>query len=598
VIVPRYYQNDCVEALWSYFMTKYGNPLCALPTGTGKSVIIAMFLRAVFGQYPQTKVMVLTHVKELIKQNYEKLIQFWPGAPAGINSAGLNRRDVHDKIIFGGIGSVAKFWASFGHVDLLLIDEAHLVSPTDTTQYQKFIAGLKSINPHLKVVGFTATKWRVGSGLLTESGMFTDMAYDITGRDEFNKLISEGFIVPPVPKKTKAMLNVDGVHMQGGEFIQNELQEAVDIHEITEAALKEAIVLGEDRHHWLVFASGISHAEHISEILNDLGVPCAAVHSKMDNRNDTIAAFRSGKLRAVANTNVLTTGFDFPAIDFMPMLRPTASSVLWVQMVGRGTRPVYESGFDLTTTEGRLAAIQASQKQNCLVPDYARNTKRLGPINDPVIPNRKGKKRGDAPVKLCEKCDCYNHASARECAYCGEPFPLHIKLTSEAGSEELLAGEMPVTEDFKVDRITVAVHEKVGRPPSVRVSYYAGDLTRFDEFLLVEDNRFIAQVQRWWSARSPEPCPNKTLDFILRFETLKLPTDIRVWTNKKPYPRIMAFCFDGTGFGKRVASDSDEGPVVRTEVRPGLRTPVTAEVKAGHIQSTNVSDPYDDDIPF
>jgi hypothetical protein len=157
---------------------------------------------------------------------------------------------------------------------------------------------------------------------------------------------------------------------------------------------------------------------------------------------------------------------------------------------------------------------------------------------------------------------------------------------------------MPVTEDFKVDRITVAVHEKVGRPPSVRVSYYAGDLTRFDEFLLVEDNRFIAQVQRWWSARSPEPCPNKTLDFILRFETLKLPTDIRVWTNKKPYPRIMAFCFDGTGFGKRVASDSDEGPVVRTEVRPGLRTPVTAEVKAGHIQSTNVSDPYDDDIPF
>ena len=122
MISPRSYQVEAVSAIYTYFGNNTGNPVVAMPTGTGKSVVIAMFLESVFKYYPNQRVMILTHVKELIQQNYEKLMGLWAFAPAGVYSAGLNRRDVHAPITFAGIGSVAKKWAMFGSVDLVIID--------------------------------------------------------------------------------------------------------------------------------------------------------------------------------------------------------------------------------------------------------------------------------------------------------------------------------------------------------------------------------------------------------------------------------------------------------------------------------------------
>ena len=147
----------------------------------------------------------------------------------------------------------------------------------------------------------------MGHGLLTDPykdkddkihpSVFTDFCFDITNYQSFNRLIAEGYLVPLIPKKPKTELNVDGVHLRGGEFIEKDLQLAVDKHEITVAACKEAIELGKDRKKWLVFASGIEHAEHITEILNDMGISAGCVHSKRDDRNKMIADFRAGKLR-------------------------------------------------------------------------------------------------------------------------------------------------------------------------------------------------------------------------------------------------------------------------------------------------------------
>ena len=138
MIQARSYQTEAVSSIYSYFSTKKGNPVVAMPTGTGKSVVIAMFLESVFRQYPSQRIMILTHVKELIQQNYEKLITLWPFAPAGIYSSGLSRKDVNAPITFAGIASVAKKWALFGHIDLVLIDEAHLVNPKEITMYKAF----------------------------------------------------------------------------------------------------------------------------------------------------------------------------------------------------------------------------------------------------------------------------------------------------------------------------------------------------------------------------------------------------------------------------------------------------------------------------
>jgi len=596
----RPYQWDAVCAIWEYFKSgKTGNPIVAMPTGTGKSLVIGGFVRTVFDAFPNQRVMVLTHVKELIEQNHEKLMAIWPTAPAGIYSSGLGRRDLYNNITFAGIASVAKRAEEFGHIDLIVIDEAHLVSPHDDTMYQAFIQALLAYNPHLKVIGLTATPYRLGHGQIIEKGsLFTDVCYDITTLDEFNKLIQEGYLAPLVPKRTDLMLNVDGVHKRGGEFIAKELQQAVDKFELTEAAIKEALEVGADRKCWLVFTAGVEHAIHTAEILNMLGVPAKAVHSsnkdhKMTDgeRDEAIAQFKRGELRALVGNNIFTTGFDHPPIDMIIMLRPTSSPGLWVQMLGRGTRPLYADGFDLDTIDGRLAAIAHSEKQDCMVLDFGGNTKRLGPINDPVLPPRKGKKKGDAPIKLCEGitvdnkvCNTWVHASARHCPQCGNEFKFQTKLKQGAGTDELIKGDLPVVEEFKVDHITYSEHTKMDKPPMMKVSYYCG-FHMYNEYVCFEHEGYAQhKAKRWWSERSEMPFPRSTAEGIEFSDKLAAPTSLRVWTNKK-YPEIMAYCYDGTHFGKE-----EEDPFSKPSIQSDKPIPLENNPIA--------EDEFEDDIPF
>lgn len=554
----RPYQQRAVDSVWKYFEKKSGNPLIAMPTGTGKSHVIGGFLQSVYQSYPNQRIMVLTHVKELIVQNHEKLIKMWPTAPAGIFSAGLNRKDLYCSITFAGIASVAKKAHTFGHIDLVIIDEAHLVSPAQNTSYLRFLADLKSHNPFLKVIGLTATPYRLGQGLLTdEGGIFTDTCYDITGVEDFNRLIYDGYILPLIPKRTDFELDVDGVHMRGGEFIQKELQFAVDKFEITERAIKEAIEHGINRACWLVFAAGIEHAIHTAEMLCSMGITAKAVHGgnkeyPMSNtdRAEAIRDHKKGDLQCLVNNNVLTTGFDNPLIDLIISLRPTSSPGLWVQMLGRGTRPVYAEGFDLSTVEGRLASIGASQKQNCLVLDFGANTFRLGPINDPVIPNPKSKKKGVAPVKLCETCDTYNHASVKFCINCNQEFFFTTKLESHVSNEDLIKADAPIVECFNVDHITYSIHSKKGAPNMMKVTYCCG-FELYTEYLGFEHNTYISnKANRWWKERTDSTqVPATTKEAIENVGMLSSCTHLRVWVNKK-YPEILAHCFDGTNFGQ------------------------------------------------
>jgi DNA repair protein RadD len=524
-------------------------------------VVIARFLYSVFNAFPQQKIIQLTHVKELIRQNYEKLLAVWPFAPAGIYSAGLNSREHGKAITFAGIQSVWKKAELFGHVDLVLVDEVHLVPLENLAMYQFFIAALRAINPNLKLIGFTATPWRLGQGRITDpverkgkliEPLFTDICYDLTSTEAFNRLIAEGYLLPLRPKRTKAVLEVDGIHMRGGEFIESELQDFVDAHdELTWAALNEAkeVALNEQRHCWLVFATGIRHANVIGQMLDQLNVSNCVIHSKSADRDQSMQRWKAGHTTAAVNNNVLTTGVDNPLIDLIVMLRQTASTVLWVQMLGRGTRPLYAPGFDLNDLGGRLAAIAASGKRDCRVLDYAGNTRRLGPINDPVIPRRKGQGGGDAPVKCCDRCDEWVHASVRLCPYCGWEFPFETKLKAEASSQELVRGDNPIVEVFKIDHVTAVQHDKPGKPPSMKLSYYSGLRSVFTDYLLIEHGSYLTnKARRLWSRMSSEPMPATTAEALKLVDQLRMPTHLRVWINRQ-YPEIMDRCYDGTAFG-------------------------------------------------
>lgn len=523
-ITLRPYQSEGLAAIWDYFAQgNKGNPILCWPTGTGKSIVPAIFIRDVMKMWPTQRFLMITHVKELIEQNLEVLKFVWPNAPVGVYSAGLKKKEIIYPIIFGGIQSMIKNPAQFGHRDLIFIDEAHLVNQDSASMYQAFLATMKLINSNIKIIGMSATPWRMGQGYITDGGLFTDIVHDLTKMENFNKLIAEGHLSPLIPLRTKTELDISNVGVQQGEYIASQLQEAVDKADVTYKALRETVDAAAERRSWLLFAAGIEHADHIAEMLQSFGIDCAAVHSKQssDFNDQAIRAFKNFELRAIVNYGKLTTGFNHPEIDFIGMLRPTLSVPLWVQMLGRGTRP-------------------APNKNNCLVLDFARNTPRLGPINDPVIPRKKGEKAGDAPVKICDACGAYNYASARFCCNCGAEFEFKIKIFAKAGDQELIRGELPIIETFNVNYAIYAPHEKIGSPTSMKVTYFSG-LRSFKEYICFEHKGYaMHKAHNWWKQRHKIDPPATVAQALQLQSQLRCPRKIKVHVNK-PYPEIVGY---------------------------------------------------------
>lgn len=540
-----------------------------MPTGTGKSLVIADFIKGAITRYPTTRIMMLTHVKELIDQNFEKLVSVWPTAPAGIYSAGLGRKELC-QVTFAGIASIASKAEEVlrsGGVDLIIVDESHLISPKQQTMYRKFIQAILKKRPHLKVIGLTATPYRLGHGLITEGdgALFDDFAIDMTTLESFNWFFDQGYLTPLIPRPTRTEIDLTGVGKVGGEYNQGQLQEASNKDEITYAALQETLEVAGDRKSWLIFATGIDHVESIADALDSMGIPAVAVHSKMSEkeRDTNIQLFKNGEVRALVNMGVLTTGFDHPGLDLIIMLRATNSPVLWVQMLGRGTRNVYAPGYDLSTKQGRLDAITNGPKPNCMVLDFAGNTPRLGPINDPVIPKKKGKGGGTAPVRVCDGCSTYIHASLRVCPVCGHEYPPEVKIMAKAGNDALIANtrnkkkqEDPIIEVFKVDKVIYTHHKKAGKPDSMLATYHCG-LRKFTNYVCLEHQGYAKKLAKewWWEAMTrggqlkgtEVVIPDSVADAMEMAANIPVATHIRVWVNKT-YPDIMAYDYSGTGF--------------------------------------------------
>lgn len=532
----RYYQKEAVESIFNYFANgKTGNPVIALPTGTGKSLVIADFLKQSLSYWPNQRFMMLTHVKELIQQNANKLKATWETAPLGIYSAGLNEKNSFLPIVFGGVASVHSSPGIFGHRDIVIVDECHTIGTNKNTMYRKVIDQLKETNPFLKVIGLTATPFRLGQGLITEDGLFTDICYNASSMQAFNRLVAEGFIANLIPKRTSLELDTSKVRITNGDFNEHDLQAAVDVDSITYSAVKEFIEYGNERHSGLVFTSGIEHCNHVKSAIQSFGESATAVHSRMTRaeRDEALLGFKNGTYKYIVSNGVLTTGFDHPPIDIIGILRPTMSPALWVQMLGRGTRPY--SWF----VENQYIAGFNFVKENCLVLDFAGNTKRLGPINDPVLPRKKGQKTGDAPIRICGHCGVYNHASARFCCSCGEAFEFKQKLFTEAGTEELIKTDLPVVETFEVSRVIYNKHIRPGSVPTMQASYFCG-LRCFKEFVPIEHPGIAGKrALEWWQQRSPEPFPASVDEALSKISQLRAPKKIRVHVNKK-YPEILS----------------------------------------------------------
>jgi DNA repair protein RadD len=548
----RDYQRDAIDSIRDYWANGGGNPLIEAATGTGKSVIIANLCRELFTQWPDLRVLSLVHVRELVEQNAKTLIRYWQQAPIGINSAGLGRRDYHSQILFASIQSVFKRPELLGPRDVLLIDEAHLVPRDGEGMYRTLIEKLRDAVPDLRVCGFTATGYRLDSGRLDAGDsdrLFDDLVFSYGLADA----VSDGWLAPLISKATKTEIDVSGVTRRGGEFIAGALETAADKIDVVEGACDEIVAMGESRRAWLAFCSGVEHAFHVRDALRRRGVTCETVTGDTPNgeRDRIIKAYRNGQIRCLTNANVLTTGFDVPFVDLAAMLRPTLSTSLYVQMLGRGTRPVYPAGFDPNNASKaeRLSAVENSSKPHCLVLDFAGNCRRHGPVDAVVV---RPKKKGENPnpertdpdtirAKICPNCQTYNGLSTLECVSCGfqwpKPEPKHSAKSETAPvmTREVVAKWLPVS-DVTIDR-----HAGGSGIPSLVVEYRCG-LQSYREWVCLEHRGFAAsKAEAWWRVMGGKmPAPKTVDDAMKRAAELSIPHAITIQRDGK-YWRVCKY---------------------------------------------------------
>src|SRR5271157_841830 len=522
----RPYQEIALRDLFSYWDLGRGMaPVVVLPTGAGKSLLIAAFCQRVCTEDPDVKILVVTHSIELIDQNHRELRSYYPEASTGVYSASLGHRNIMAQIIFCGIQSVYERGFDFGRVDIVIVDECHLISRKESTRYQRFFKDLKIANPSLTTVGMTATPFRLDSGLLTEGN---DRLFDgIAHCTELKTLIKDGYLLPVVSKGGSQQINLENVHVQAGEYNSSELAHAADDPLLVKLAVEEIVEYGQDRKSWLVYAAGVTHAEHIVSQLEERGVGCELLtgKTKLEKRNDMIKRFREGKLRCIVNIGVLTTGFNAPCTDLIALLFSTLSTGKYVQVVGRGTR-------------------LCPGKSDCLVLDYGGNVMKHGVLDEVDPVKRKNifcvEKRAP-PMKACGKCGIIVHARTRICPTCGYEFPTEVPHGCVAYEGAMLASQQPEKIIDVVGDPWYNLHKKPGKTTSLKITY----ADRMDRehciWLCLDHGGYPAERARGIVKRLGGKA-NTVAEAYQECEYWRKPVQIRVKPDKK-FTKITGFIF-------------------------------------------------------
>jgi len=391
-----------------------------------------------------------------------------------------------------------------------------------------------------------------------KDALFTDIAFEAPVRD----LIDQGYLSPLISKQPATRLDVSKVGTRAGDFIQRDLAAAVDQEAINRAAVTEIIEYGKDRRSWLAFCSGVEHARHVAEEFGRRGIICRTIFgdTPKEERDTIIGAFKRGEIRALASMGVLTTGFNAPAVDLIALLRPTKSAGLYVQMVGRGTR-------------------LAQGKENCLILDFAGNVRRHGPI-DLVRPKRPGEAGGgEAPTKVCPKCESIITLSAAECPDCGYEFPTRVvKIAPTAATLPVLS---PKVQWLPVDGVSYSRHDKLDGLPSLKVTYSCG-LKSYSEWVCFEHQGYARQkAVDWWCKRAAGfAVPHSVDEAIAGATHLASPSEISVRPSGR-YVEVSRHRFDPCPNPTPASAPSAAGNLEALAGSPhNLGAPTRAEMPA------------------
>lgn len=395
------------------------------------------------------------------------------------------------------------------YADGVLVHNCHLIAPEGDGMYRTFLADMKVINPHVRVIGLTATPFRLKGGLICKpENILNEICYEAG----LKEMIQQGYLSPLISRAGRAEANLANLHIRGGEFISDEVAAAMDNDALVTSACREIVELTRDRKAVLIFTASVDHCKHVAEKIQAFsGKECAIVTGDTSpaERAEIIARFKGEfipadlfgtpkpPLKFLANVNVLTCGFDAPNTDCVVMLRPTNSPGLLIQCAGRGTRLSPETG-----------------KSSCLFLDYGGNILRHGPLDMIKVKEPGSGKGGDAPAKKCPQCLALIHAGYTACPECGYVFPpkeSNDKMTQTASSAGVISGQVDYT-DYEVLDVYYCVHEKRGADPdapkTMRVDYQVGFNEFKSEWVCPEHTGYArGKFEKWWHERAALGCP-------------------------------------------------------------------------------------------
>ncbi len=504
----RGYQQESVDSTIKYFQKKRDPAVVVLPTGAGKSLVIAELARIAKG-----RVLVLAHVKELVEQNHAKYESY--GLKAGIFSAGLGKKESYDKVIFGNIQSVARADGSFfDGFTLLVVDECHRVSLEADSQYAKVVKKLVAENKAICILGLTATPFRLGLGWIYNH------SHDgsIKTRDErffkrcvfelpLEYMIKNNYLTPPVK------VNIPVTCYDFSELTEsNRMYTAAEVEELvhrqrrlTPLIVKNIIDIAEhyNRRGVMIFSSTVKHAREILTHLPENDARIVIGDTETSEREQIVADFKNREFKYLVNVSVLTTGFDAPHVDVIAILRPTESVGLYQQIIGRGLR--LDDGkrdcfvLDYTGMGHDIYSPEVSDKRptkesvpvQVTCPECFHENTFWGIVNsDGEVIEHYGRRCSGGsqdPItyeitpcdhlfrfKLCDKCSCRNDVTRRECCGCG-----HLLIDADSKLKQAKLSKNA----HVLKPITVQMNKRIDKNgnPFLEVKYYDDDAQHLSE---------------------------------------------------------------------------------------------------------------------
>lgn len=360
---------------------------------SGKTRVMLEVVRRALGEREDARCMILLNRVQLVEQTAKVASSHIEDI--GLFCASLSK-NAESRLTIGSVQSISR--SDFPATNLIVVDEAHQI---EADMYNKIIESARAKNPDLKLLGCTATPYTASGGYIYgPEKIFKSVTY----AKSLSWMISRGYLVPPRTKHMAEAFDSKGVPILAGEYNQGALEDLVlSDNSKLERQVKDALSRLTERKKCAWACVSIKHAEAVYRLISE---DAALVHSEMTptERAYHMRSFEEGAARHMVFVSILSQGYDFPAIDSIVLMRPTRSSGLYVQTVGRGLRV-------------------APGKQDCLVLDYGRVVENCGPLDAPYV-RQKGSKNKDAPIpmKFCPACLEYMKQTDMTCPACGFVF--------------------------------------------------------------------------------------------------------------------------------------------------------------------------------